>query len=225
MKKYLMVLALSLFSVTLSAQKLTWSLEGLGVLGMDNMQGCEYAGGLKVAVGVENIGLEGLMVGVGSGFNYASVLAGRWYSTTDGSDTFVYQKEYLMPVFARVKYTFLQLNLTPYILVDGGYAFNVGGQKANGYSIPIEDGKPCGMPLDYEGRAGGLYLQPQVGLSLSKRLYIGLGFMMQAYTQYAVAVTGTLDAVDENFGSQTYVQDMTRDNFFNALSLHIGLKF
>ena len=220
-----MILSLALSAVTLSAQRMTWGVEGSGSLGMDNMQGSQYAGQLKFVVGVENLGLKGLMVGVGSGMNYASVLAGRWYSTTDGSETFVYQTEYLVPVYARLKYTFHKVNLAPYVLVDGGWSFNAGGQKANGYSLPIQDGEPCGMPMDYEGRAGGLYLQPQIGLSLSDRLYIGLGFMMQAYTQYAVAVTGTLEAKNASYGSQTFVQDMTRDNYFNALSLHIGLKF
>ena len=225
MKRFLMILLLALPAVTLSAQRLAWSVEGSASLGMDSMQGCEYTGQLKAVVGMEGLGLKGLTVGIGSGMNYASVLAGRWYSTTDGSETFVYQKEYLVPVFARLKYTFHSLNLAPYILVDGGWAFNVGGQKANGYSLPIKDGDPCGMPLDYEGRAVGLYLQPQIGFSLSDHLYVGLGFMMQAYTQNAVAVTGTLLAKDKNYGSQTFVSKISKENYFNALSLHIGLKF
>lgn len=225
MRKLLIVIAFCLSTVALSAQRMSWGVEGSASMGMDKMQGSQYAGQLKLVVGVEDLGIKGLMLGVGSGLNYASVLAGRWYSTTDGSETFVYQKEYLVPVYARLKYTFHNVNLSPYVLVDGGWSFNVGGQKANGYSLPIKDGEPCGMPLDYEGRAGGLYLQPQIGISLTDRLYIGLGFMMQAYTQYMVAVTGTLEAMNESYGTQTFVQDMTRDNYFNALSLHIGLKF
>lgn len=220
-----MILFFALSAATLSAQRLTWGLEGSASLGMDKMQGCEYTGQLKAVVGYEGLGLKGLMLGVGTGMNYASVLAGRWYSTTDGSEVFVYQKEYLVPVFARVKYTFHSLNLAPYLLVDGGWVFNVGGQKANGYVLPIKDGEPCGMPVDYEGHARGIYLQPQIGFSLSERLYVGLGFMMQAYSQNAVAVSGTLLAKNENFGDQTYVQSLKNDNYFNALSLHIGLKF
>ena len=222
MKRLLVIMALALTGVTLSAQRFAADVEVSGSLGMDKMQGSQYGAQLKGAVGVQ---WGGLMIAAGTGLNYDSVLAGRWYSTTDGSETFVYQTEYLLPVFARLKYTFRNLNLAPYLLLDAGWSFNVGGQKAHGYSIPIKDGAPCGMPLDYEGRAGGLYVEPQIGLSLSDRLYVGLGFMMQAYTQYAVAVTGTLNALDKNYGHQTLVQDFTRDNYFNALSLHIGLKF
>lgn len=222
MKKLLVIMALALTGVTLSAQRFAWDVEVSGSLGMDKMQGSQYGAQLKGAAGVQ---WGGLMLAAGTGLNYDSVLAGRWYSTTDGSETFVYQTEYLLPVFLRVKYTFSKLNLAPYVLVDGGYSFNVGGQKAHGYSIPIKDGDKCGMPLNYEGRAGGLYMEPQIGLSLSEHLYVGLGFMMQAYTQYAVAVSGTLIATDKNYGKQTLVEDFTRSNYFNALSLHIGLKF
>jgi hypothetical protein len=229
MKKFWMILLLALSSVTLSAQKLEVDAELSGVLGMDNMQGCKYAGQLKLTAGVEGLGLKGLMVGAGVGFDYASVLAGRWFVKADGSgntnkDTFVYQTEYLLPVFARLKYTFYGLNLAPYILVDGGYSFNVGGQKSHDYSLPIEDGEIGGMPLNYEGRAKGLYLQPQIGVHLSDRLYLGLGFMMQAYTQYIVGYS-TLDALDRNYETQTHSEEMTRSNYFNALSLHLGIKF
>lgn len=215
-------MAFCLSAFTLSAQELAVDVEFSGSLGMDKMQGSQYGAQLKGVAGVQ---WGGLMVGIGTGLNYDSVLAGRWYSTTDGSETFVYQTEYLLPVFARIKYTFRNVNLMPYVLVDGGYSFNVGGQKAHNYVIPIKDGEACGMPLNYEGRARGLYMEPQVGVHLTDRLYLGLGFMMQAYTQYAVAVTGTLLATDSNYGSQTHVQDMTKDNYFNALSIHIGLNF
>ena len=225
MKKILLIMVLALSAVTLSAQRLEVDAELSGSLGMDNMQGSKYSGMLKFAAGVQELGLKGLMVGAGVGFDYASVLAGRWYSTTDHTDTFVYQTEYLLPVFARLKYTFTNLNLAPFILVDAGYSFNVGGQKANSYTLPIADGEKCGMPLNYEGRAHGLYLQPQIGVSLSDRLYLGLGFMTQAYTQYVVAVTGTLSAMSDSYGKQIAVQDMTKDNYFNAISLHLGLKF
>lgn len=230
MKKILVILTLALSSVTLSAQKLAVDAELSGVLGMDNMQGSKYAGQLKLAAGVEGLGLKGLMLGAGVGFDYASVLAGRWFVKTDGSgndnkDTFVYQTEYLLPVFARLKYTFYNMNLAPYILFDGGYSFNIGGQKSHDYSLPIEDGATGGMPLDYEGRAKGLYLQPQIGVHLSDRMYVGLGFMMQAYTQYIVGYS-ILDALDKNYEkTQTHSEEMTRSNYFNALSLHLGIKF
>ena len=229
MKKILMILALALSAVTLSAQKLAVDTEISASLGIDSMKGSKYSGMLKVAAGVEGLGLKGLMVGAGVGFDYASVLAGLWASKVDGSEIayqeeFVYQTEYLVPVFARLKYTFYNLNVAPYILIDGGYAFNVGGQKASGYSIPIEDGKTNGMPLNYEGRAKGLYLQPQIGINLSERLYVGLGFLMQAYQQQTVTVTG-LDAYNENYEKQIYSSKIVRDNYFNSISLHIGFKF
>ena len=224
MKKLLTVLILCFSAVTLSAQRFAVDVDASGSTGMDRMQGSKYAGQLKAAAGLE---LGKFMFGVGTGFNYATVLAGRWYSTTDRSEQFVYQTEYLVPVFARLKYTFhnRNLNIDQYILVDGGWSFNVGGQKAEGYELPIEDGKPCGMPLDYTGRAGGLYAEPQIGVCLWDKVYVGLGFMMQAYEQYAVAVSGTLDAQDQNYGAQTYVSEMTRKNYFNALSLHVGINF
>ena len=229
MKKILLIMVLALSAVTLSAQKFALDAEISGALGVDNMQGSKYSGMLKVAAGVEGLGLKGLMIGAGVGFDYASVLAGRWYVKSDNAgnsnkETFVYQTEYLLPVYARLKYTLYNVKFAPYVLVDGGYAFNVGGQKAHDYSLPIADGEKGGMPSDYTARAKGLYLQPQIGINLSERLYVGLGFMMQAYTQYIVGYTA-LDALDDEFKTQDHLTDMTRSNYFNAVSLHIGLKF
>lgn len=219
MKRLVLINLLGLMTFALQAQTNEFNVEVSGCLGLD--MGSKYSVQLKAADGVR---MGDFFVGAGAAFSYSSVLAGEWYSTVDEKTQDIYQTEFLLPVFARLRYSIGVLSVAPFIQVDCGWTFNVGGRKATGYSLPVEDGKSGGMPLKYKGQVGGLYLEPQIGVNIARNCYVALGFMMQNYTQRVVAIS-PLDAPGQDFEQQVLVKEMNKDNYMNGISIHIGLKF
>lgn len=153
---------MAMVSLSLNAQSYRQSIElSLGV-GLDKYSkyaiGIEYQGGIQV---------KKFYAGLGVGFRYADVL---YYTSWDntGYDTDYYESrdgKYLIPINLRLKYNFTDKKVSPYLLADVGYTFDVGKNPNKN----IE----------------GFFVEPQFGIDIKLNegnlIEIGLGANIQNY--------------------------------------------
>lgn len=216
MKKTLLLALMAAFALPVSAQHLT--AEVSGGLGLDI--GSKYEAQLSLLYGF-NIGNH-FYLGAGTGFRFAEMLDGEWTIETTSSD--VYQSEYNIPLFARARFTFGTSEAAPFVQIDGGWCFGVGGKLSNDGSVT--------MPKDYEHlgpkfdpRTKGFFYEPQVGYNFSPNIHASVGLMMQRYDEYHLVGTKELDAPGLNWEKQYLVNEMEMANFATAITLHLGFSF
>lgn len=94
--------------------------------------------------------LAPFFIGAGVGFRYTDALYYQSYTHTSVqyvSDTYESRsQEYLIPVYARIKYNFSDKFVAPFIQGNVGYSFNVGGNTK---------------------AVKGLYLEPAIGIDFN----------------------------------------------------------
>ena len=195
MKKFSIILMLVFASISLSAQSYNHSIEVSGGVGLEKYSkysvGVSYQGGIQI---------KKFYAGLGVGFRYADAL---YYSSWDGTGIVSTSYEsrdakYLLPLNLRLKYNFTKTKVSPYLLVDGGYTFDVGKNPNKN----IE----------------GLFVQPQLGIDLKLKegnaLYFGVSANIQDYHY-------DFYSMSDYTGS-----DVTTKRFvIGTLLLHIGFAF
>lgn len=167
MKKVLLFLALILTSATVvSAQDKGYekSIELTGSFGLN--QFAKYGLGISMMNGYRIN--PNFYVGAGVGFKYFDVLYYSSYISSKYTDTIShksYDGKYLIPVWARVKANLTKTKISPYLLADAGWTFDV-GQNPN-------------------KNAEGFFIEPQFGIDVKMQeaigLYFALGVNLQNY--------------------------------------------
>lgn len=195
MKKVLLLFAMAMLSLSLNAQNYRQSIElSLGV-GLDKYS--KYAIGIGYQGGIQ---VKKFYAGLGVGFRYADVL---YYTSWDntGYDTDYYESrdgKYLIPINLRLKYNFTDNKVSPYLLADVGYTFDVGKNPNKN----IE----------------GFFVEPQLGIDINLNegnvIEIGLGANIQNY-HYTRFIFSKYDG-----------SEISEPKFMiGILQLHIGFTF
>lgn len=122
MKKIGTILFLMCFVVFASAQSKGYekSIEFGGGIGLDKLS--KYSIGISMVNGYRFNNY--LYVGVGTGFKYTDAL---YYSSSSLRDYYEsFDGKYLIPLYARIKANLTKTKVSPFLVVDAGYTFDVG---------------------------------------------------------------------------------------------------
>lgn len=203
--------------ISLSAMAQNFSAELSGGLGLD--VGSKYNAQLSLIYGID-LGSH-FQVGVGAGFRYSEMLDGEWTIETTSTD--VYQTEFTVPAFLRLKYAFKDADASPFLQVDGGYAFGVGGKLADDGQVVLPKDKQNHIPV-FDPKTRGLFYEPQIGYNFSSTAYASIGLQMQRYDEYHFILTG-IDAKDEDWNNQYVGNEKIYPNWAGAITFHIGFRF
>ena len=136
MRKLIIALSFALFSLLASAQNggYEFSAEATGAIGISNT--CKYNVGVSIINGYRIN--EKFAIGLGIGFRYAETL----YYYSEDSTLGNYESrdnKFLLPIFLRVKFNFIEGNISPFIIGDLGYTFDVGqNQNKNLEALFVE---------------------------------------------------------------------------------------
>ena len=126
MRKLIIVCFCALFPLLASAQNggYEFSAEATGAIGLSNNS--KYNAGASIVNGYRIN--EKFSIGLGIGFCYAETL----YYYSEDSTLGNYESrdnKFLLPVFLRTKFNFSKGNISPFIIGDLGYTFDVGQNK------------------------------------------------------------------------------------------------
>lgn len=196
MKKFLLFIVAVVASGVAHAQGFSKSIEIGGMLGLGTYNNksadVSFIGGYAFS--------PRFFIGAGVGFRYTDALYYQSYTHTSVqyvSDTYESRsQEYLIPVYARIKYNFSDKFVAPFIQGNVGYSFNVGGNTK---------------------AVKGLYLEPAIGIDFNLKnkqaIYFTVGYAMQ-HSEYVDFI------ITETDQSQDYYKDLA-----GAISIKIGFKF
>ena len=194
MRKLIIVCSLALFSLLASAQNrgYEFSAEATGAIGLSNNS--KYNVGASIVNGYRIN--EKFAIGLGIGFRYAETL----YYYSEDSTLGNYESrdnKFLLPIFLRAKFNFITRNISPFIIGDIGYTFDVGQNQNKNLEA--------------------LFVEPIVGVDFKSgksTWFLGLGVnVQQHHYQYF------------HISSVTMSGDRRVNSVAPTLALHFGVKF
>ena len=208
MKKHILIclLAVILGAQSVSAQPLRWSAELAGAKGFGNSP--------KLALGVQGnyyfVATELFRAGAGAGVSLSKPMSAI---LGNGEKQFGYT-ELSVPVYLRGEYVKpTQTNGNLVLRADVGYRIGVNTTYYQGLKAVTED-----TGIRYWS---GVFVEPQVGLLISERLFYSIGCCLQRgqYQQTTRTETVTPDSMS--------VQVVTEDKhaILPVITLHVELRF
>lgn len=194
MKRIIFTLSLALFSLLASAQNrgYEFSAEATGAIGISNNS--KYNVGASIINGYRIN--EKFAIGLGIGFRYAETL----YYYSEDSTLGNYESrdnKFLLPVFLRAKFNFIEGNISPFIIGNLGYTIDVGENKNKNLEA--------------------LFVEPIVGVDFKSgksTWFLGLGVNVQQhhYSHFYIS-------------SVTMSGDRRVNGVAPTLALHFGVQF
>ena len=148
----------------------------------------------KYSLGVEMINgfrfNDYFAVGVGVGFRYTNALYYHSYQSSNHQSTTYdsYDGKYLIPLHARVKANLSSAKVSPFLMLDGGYTFDVGKNPNK--------------------NTEGLFFEPAIGVDIKlddvNSIYFGVGVNLQNshYQYFSIGgYSGSYDSVEKGLAS------------------------
>lgn len=164
MKKFLVILILSVASFTLSAQnRMSYSLEFVAGVGVEKGPLATFTPEF-----IAQYNLGGFTIGAGAGARYARPCF--VYDTTHGRD---FQNELDIPVFLRLGFGKSKF----FANVDAGYAFGI-----LGYDTEAEEWSTPRPIFERNYPYDGLFFEPHFGWRLGQQSALALGVLLQKST-------------------------------------------
>lgn len=194
MRKLIIACSLALFSLLASAQNggYEFSAEATGAIGLSNNS--KYNVGASIINGYRIN--EKFAIGLGIGFRYAETL----YYYSEDSTLGNYESrdnKFLLPIFLRAKFNFIEGNISPFIIGDLGYTFDVGQNQNKNLEA--------------------LFVEPIVGVdfkSVKSTWFLGLGVNVQQHHYQHFHIS-----------SVTMSGDRRVNGVAPTLALHFGVQF
>ncbi|MBO4575028.1 MAG: outer membrane beta-barrel protein [Bacteroidales bacterium] len=190
MKKILLAIGLLFFTFASYSQNYASSVELSIGPGIDDFYDITVGVDMNYGVGVTNY----LYLGTGVGVKYFKT---KYHNSTifeesTSSETY---KNILIPIYARIKLKLPQTNVSPFLLFDIGYTFDI-------WNNNITDG------VFYEPAAG---VDIKLKEKLSLRIAAGLNMQKASYTEEAM------------FGSMPHV--VLKDGYAKTVNIKCGVVF
>ena len=179
--KIIVLFLLITASFTIKAQKgYEKSIEVGGSVGLDKFTNSSFE--IEMINGYRFS--DYLFLGAGVGFRYTdalyyqSYIASRFYESRDG--------KYLIPLYARLKVNLTKTKVSPFLLGNLGYTFDVGqNPNKNTHGLMIEPAFGVDFSLS-EGKTGLYFL---VGFNLQNAEYTYLGSTQQTINGMANSIS------------------------------------
>ncbi len=194
MKRSLLLLLLTLCPYWVFSQSKGYELtvDATGGLGLTNLS--KYSVGISVINGYRIN--DKFALGLGVGFKYAETL---YYYSNDKTlgDYESRDNKFLVPVFAQVKFNFTEGKISPFIIGDVGYTFDVGKNPNKNLEA--------------------LFVEPIVGVdfkSAKTTWYLGLGANIQQHHYEYFHISDVIKS------SEKTIKGMAP-----TLTLHFGVAF
>ncbi|MBR4772667.1 MAG: hypothetical protein IK009_08050 [Bacteroidales bacterium] len=193
MKKHILSLFVALISLCSFGQSkgYEFTVDATGALGLSNLS--KYNIGISLINGYRFSDM--LSMGLGIGFRYAETL--YYYSNDERlGDYESRDNKYLVPIFAHLKYNFSDGVISPFIIGDVGYTFDIGYNKNKNLEA--------------------LFVEPIIGIdfkSANSIYYLGIGANVQQHHYSHFRISNTSMSADR-----------TIKGVVPTIALHFGIQ-
>ena len=198
MKRILIIAVAVLLSLDASAQFLIPKgksmVEAYGHISMT--EGTNSAAGGAAVLGIQHT--PGFYLGIGAGLRYVHSVHVTEEDPALGTKIHYYGDETVAPIFLRARIGRVRPGkIRPFLTADIGAAVN----------------------FSSEGNTKGFFFEPQIGLDLSKNVYLAMGVDFHHFLGRSLVTIGdVIDVVRDS-------EQKARDIMATGLSLHLGYSF